>query len=104
SLERQRPGQQLEENHTGGVHVGSQVDFQVAIELFGRHVVDTAHHLSRTSQAVSPDMGDTKIHDLRGAVFEDDNIGGLDVAMYHAALMGKAEAVADLHHDAQFLP
>ena len=49
-------------------------------------------------------MGDTKIHDLRGAVFEDDNIGGLDVAMYHAALMGKAEAVADLHHDAQFLP
>ena len=81
------------------VHVGATVD-RVALDLFGRHVVDAAEELAGGSQAflASGEPADPEVGQedpLCTAVPLDQDVGGLDVSMDEALGVRRVEAAGD---------
>ena len=95
-------GDQFEQQHADGKNVGSRIHPR-RVDLLWRHVLKATHHLPWPRQFLHSDLRDPEINNLGGSVFQDHDIGGLDVAVGHVALMRVLNPVADLDDYLQFL-
>ena len=112
--ERELAGGQLIEDAAEREEIASSVEF-LAARLFRRHVGDgadggagageeesfgVANRLAtQASMMFGEKLGETKIEDFDGAAFGDENVGGLDVAMDDALLVGRVKSVGELDAD-----
>jgi hypothetical protein len=98
--ERHPPGQHLEQHHPQGVHVAAGVH-RLAPALFGGHVGRRSNaHPGGCQAGVSADhLGDPEIGQERQAPVFHQHVGGLDVAVDNASLMGVIEGVGHLLDD-----
>jgi hypothetical protein len=92
-------GEQLIEDHAAREQVAAPVD-RLAGELLGRHVRDGAEHRAELGELGGVELGDAEIGDFDAAVGEQDDVGGLDVAMDDAALVRVLQGAQQLAHDA----
>ena len=95
--------QQAVQRATQAVDVRARVG-QVRIQgLLRGHVIQGPHHLSAEREpVVDPacrvfDLRQSHVEDLHHAVFVQQQVGGLDVAMNHALTMGVFKAPRRLH-------
>jgi hypothetical protein len=98
------PHQQLVEDHANREHVAASVE-GLAAHLLRAHVVDGPDHHAglREPRVAAEELGDPEVHDLGGAVIEQPDVAGLDVAMDDPALVRVGEPAADLDHDVELL-
>ncbi len=75
----------------------------LAAQLLGRHVAQSAEQRARLRVGTFRDARDAEIHHFDYAIESEDNVGGLDIAVDHAAAMGIIEGAAGLHDVAEFL-
>ncbi len=80
--------QQLEEDDAEGVNVCGRGESGGIVKLLGSHVLRRAHHLAKTGQ-------------LGHAIFGHQDVGRLEVAVDHPALVQIGKAVGDLDGDIQ---
>ncbi|ESU50077.1 hypothetical protein P376_1943 [Streptomyces sp. HCCB10043] len=103
--ERGPQRQQLVEQAAGGVQVGPVVD-GLAERLLGGEVLRGAHDHAglghRRLRAVER-AGDAEVHHLDRAGIRDDHVGGLDVAVHDAVLVGVREGFQHPRDDDQRL-
>jgi hypothetical protein len=108
AVEGQAAGDDLVEQHAGGVEVGAGVDLQ-AEGLLGAHVLRGAEHhagaghlLERTVAA--DDLGDAEVDQLEHlaalVVAGDEDVLRLEVAVDHALAVGVLEAAEHLQDEA----
>lgn len=88
-------GQNLEKHDPQREDVGSQVNF-LALNLFGRHIAGSSEERASLSQVGCRNASDPKIEELDLPVFRQHDVGGLDVTVYDAVLVGKAQPCANL--------
>ena len=100
-LVRQPAGQQLEEDHPQGVHVGALVDGGgVGGHLLGAHVAGRAEQLAGLGQAGRGQQvgvggaGHAEVEHLRLAGLVHQDVGGLEVAVDDALVVGVLHRVA----------
>jgi hypothetical protein len=95
-------GRRLVEHDAEGVEVGAAVEF-FAQRLFGRHVVDGAGDAALAGDAdAALTHREAEVDELdRGAALAVgvEDVGGLEVAVDEAVLVGVAEGLADLGRD-----
>ena len=102
--ERAFVGEQLKGEHPVGKYIGARID-GVSGDLLGRQVgsgSDRQAGLGETRFLLG-ELGDAEVHDLRCAIFEDPDIGGLDVTVNHAVIVGESQATTDLAQIEQLL-
>ncbi len=68
----------------------------VALHLFGRHVIRSSHHDAALGHLLGENFGHAEIGDFRERAFVNENIGGLDIAVYDAFFVGVIERQSDL--------
>ena len=90
--------EQLVEDRPGRKHVRARVDGP-AFHLFGRHVVQRAHHHAGLRHARPTEARDAEVENLQNPVVADDDVAGLDVAVHDARAMRVMEAGAEVLHD-----
>ena len=71
----------------------------LAHELLGRHVGRRAQHRAGLGHRAALDPGDAEIGDLQPALAGQHDVGRLDVAMHHAALVAELQPGEQLLHD-----
>ena len=105
---RQAVGHQLEQDHPQGVHIGPPVDGGgVAGQLLGAHVVGRPEELAGEGQAGQGQQvgiggaGHAEVEDLRLTGLLHEDVGGLEVAVDDAPVVGVLHGVADPRHQAQ---
>ena len=54
------------------------------------------HHLAPFTRKRLDEFGETEVDDLRVAFFRDHNVGGLEVSMQDAPIVGSGEPLTDL--------
>lgn len=84
-------GQEFVEDHAQAVNVGGGGEaFGAALGLLGRHVGGRAEHLAgqREAGVVADAAGEAEVDDLRLARGVEHDVGGLEVAVEDAVLMG----------------
>ena len=101
AIKRRSAREHLEQDEAAGVEVGAAVD-GAAGDLLGAHVLRRAHQhagLCEPRRAVVV-AGDAKVddHDLAGVV--DQHVGGLDVSVHHALVVGRGEGCTHGAQDA----
>ncbi len=92
-------GQHLIENRPQAVNVrGGAQPFHLAGSLFWRHVAGRAHNQAGIGQpAVRLEtLGQAEIGDIRFALGVEQDIGGFQVAVQNAALMGEVDGSSDI--------
>ena len=73
----------------------------LAADLLGRHVVHRAQRLAGPGEVGAlAVLGQAEVGDQRGAVGIEQDVGGLDVAVHHAAGEQRVQPVRDLGADA----
>ena len=87
---------QLVQQHAKGPNVRAFVGM-LAVVLLRGHVCKGADEHAGLSLGSLDDAGDPEIHHFDDAVLGDHDVGGLDVAMNDAALVGAVEGAARLH-------
>ena len=97
-LERLAPDDQLEEHRPYAEHVAAAVDLG-ALDLLGRHVVGRSEDDAGGGHGGGGESGDAEVHDLHRAVLTDEDVGGLDVAVDDAGLVGVGQPVQHLQDD-----
>ena len=113
-VERRGTREQLVEQHAQRIHVGAGVDVEPAdLGLLGAHVLgrpDELAKLGEQGQLGQPRAGrlrDTEVNDLRHelpVLTGDEHVGGLEVAMNDALLVGVLHGAADLREELQPRP
>ncbi len=98
SMEWQFPGKKLIEQDGGREDIGSSIDSGKVGQLFWGTVMDRPHKplVPGFDQFRFLDSGNTEIRDLHGPVVEQDNVAGLDIAMYNPMRVGKFKAGTNL--------
>ena len=102
-LERAASAQQLVQNHRRRKDVCAMID-TLPTDLFGRHVVDGAHHHVAARQLRRDEAGQAEVEDFDRAAVGDVNVCRLDVAMDDAVLVGVVEPLADFRRDLDLAP
>ena len=94
--ERRAPAQHLIQGNPQRIQVRAVIgDF--AADQLRRHVAGRPHHGACGRVAVAAqDLDDPKIHQDGLALHVEHDVGGLDVAMDHAALVGIADCIGDV--------
>ena len=94
-------GRQLEQDHPQGVHVGALVDGGgIGSHLLGAHVAGRAEQLAGLGQAGPVEkvgvsgVGHAEVEHLRLSRFLDEDVGGLQVAVDNALIVGVLHRVA----------
>ena len=80
------PGKQFVKNYAKGIDIGPGVCIgPVAIRKLRRHVGRRPEQFAVHGQVMIrvPDLGQTKINDVRKTIRIDNDIGRLQVAMHH---------------------
>src|ERR1700722_9288894 len=96
SLEGKLAGQELKEHHSSRVDIRARIHSPPA-DLFRRHVVNAADDLPGASEGLtSGSARDSEIHNLRDTLFQNKDVGWLDIAMYDISLMRVLKSFADL--------
>ena len=98
---RARARQQLVEHDAEREEVRAPVEL-LALDLLGRHVRRAADHVARARQLGGRGLGelaDPEVGDLDPAVLRHEDVGRLDVAVQHAALVRVPERFGDLADD-----
>ena len=99
ALERHRTGEQLVEQHAGGVHVRGR-GRGLARGLLGGEVLGGAEHHPRAGErGVSGPVGDAEVGDLDLPVWADQDVARLDVAVHDAGRVRDRQRFADLADD-----
>ena len=105
ALEGPRAAEQLVEDDAQGEDVAAGVH-RLAQDLLGGHVrgrPERRHVLEalrgRAHRLVGGALGDAEVEDLHVAALADQDVGGLDVAVHDAALVGVGEAPRDRRAD-----
>ena len=97
-LERRPAGDQGIERRPQRIHVGRRADLApLAAGLLRRHVAGRPHDLARAGQpAVALHLlGQAEVGDPRVAVLVEQDVGRLQVAVNHAALVGILDGLGD---------
>src|SRR5436853_4274917 len=101
--ERSFPCEHLAENNAGRIYIGAQVAIRPADDSLRRHISRGAKSFTGQREVLASDhLGDAEVEYLdaeRFAVLSDDDIFGLEVAMYYAVLMGVAYGFKNLNDD-----
>ncbi len=102
-IEGRGAGGDLVQDAAEGVEVAAVVDL-AARDLLGRHVVRGAHGHAAAGELggeadVVGEAGDAEVADLHGAVGEPHDVGGLQVAVDDALVMGVAKGRGHLLRD-----
>ena len=71
----------------------------LAADLFGRHVIDGAHHHVAARQLGRHQAGQAEVENFDRAAVRDEDVRGLDVAMHDAVDVGVVEPLTDLGGD-----
>ena len=98
SAERELAREHLEKHDADAVEVRGFVQL-VELGLFGRHVVDAAHHesgLRHRDRVLRDGARDAEIRELDDVVFRYKDIGGLDVAMQQTGAVRVSQTASDL--------
>src|SRR5690606_23704377 len=83
-----------------GVEVGAVVDGGGAVELFGGHEGGGADHgAAGQVGGLFGVAGDAEVEDFGAVAVEEHDVGGFDVAVHHAFVVGFGERVGDLGQD-----
>ena len=98
AFERTFAGQQLVEQDTGGINIGPRID-HLSHDLFRGHVSGRAQHGARLRHRGAFDSGDTEIGDFSLALAREHDVGRLDIAMHHAAVVAEFQARQQIAHD-----
>lgn len=104
-VEGRGAGGDLVQDAAEGVEVAAVVDL-AARDLLGRHVVRGSHghaaagQLGREADVVG-EAGDAEVADLHRAVGEAHDVGGLQVTVDHALVVGVAEGRGHLFRDVE---
>ena len=98
--EGQPAGQELEEDQAHGVDVAAGVDGPGAAvkgrELLGGHVRQGAAHVGRKDRwPLLEVVGEVEVEQHGLAVVGEQDVGGLEIAVDDAAVMGMSEAVGE---------
>ena len=101
ALERAAPGEHFIEEQAQRIDVGADGD-ALAGELLGGHVGGRAGADGVFGHLVAGD-GEAEIGDAHGSAAVDHDVGGLEVAVEDAAVVGRGEAGAELAGDLQGL-
>src|SRR5450755_2628819 len=106
-VKRQSASEQLKKNNADRIDIGTVVEFLLP-ELLRRHVVEAANDLVGSSKpSVAADSRNAEIHDhghaVVDAILQHHDVARLNVAVDHAALMGKGQAVANIDDDSESL-
>ena len=106
SLEGRRAGQQLIEQHAQRIDVAAGVDVElVELGLLGTHVLHRPEHLAELrehrpfGQLLRRGLGHAEVDHFRHGmvvVLSHEHVGGLDIAMDDALLVGMLHRLADL--------
>nr|ART38290.1 F383 [uncultured bacterium] len=104
--ERRTSAHQLVEDAAQRVQVGAGVDLGRAGALLGRHVRRGPEHaLGLAGAGVERQLGDAEVEHLdplaahHVRIPDDEQVGGLEVAMHDAALVGGADGAGGLAHE-----
>ncbi len=97
-VERPAARRQLVEHAADAEHVAPPVDLG-ALDLLRRHVVGGAHDVAGAGHGGGGEARHPEVHDLHLAVLLDEDVGGLDVAVDDARLVGMGETLQHLHDD-----
>ena len=92
------PGEHLVHDHAEAVDVGPVVHL-LAENLFRRHVLRRADHVAGLGElgvGMGGDGGHAEVHDLEQALVVDQDVGGLQVAVHDADLVGDGHAGGDV--------
>ena len=73
--------------------------YLLALDLLRGHVVGGPHDVSGAGHGGRCQAGHPEVHDLHRVVLEDEDVGGLDVTVNDAGLVGVVEAGQDLDDD-----
>ncbi len=95
-VERPAAGRELEQHAADAEEVAAAVDL-LPLHLLGRHVVGRPHHVAGAGHRRGGHVRHAEVHDLHRAVFLDEDVGGLDVAVDDARLVGVREPGQHLH-------
>ena len=98
AAERQLAREQLIENHSQAVDVRAAVDaVRLALGLLRAHVRRRAEDLAVDGHryVCGLPLGQAEVHQLRLTVFIEHDVGGLDVPMDNAHLVGVLQCVRD---------
>ena len=81
---------------------------QRLFQLFGRHVMRCAHHVLRARERLLPGfnaqhLGDAEVRNLHPALFVQQDVFRLDVAMDDALFVGELQRLANHRHNRQRL-
>ena len=95
-FEGQASSKQLIESDADGVDIGARVEL-FAQDLFGRHEGQRAQDHARSCE-LGAECGErqSEIEKFNAIVAADHDVGGFDVAMHDAAIVGVGEAREDL--------
>ena len=96
------PGRELEEHAADAEQVAAPVHLR-ALHLLGGHVVRGSHDVPGAGHGGGGQARHPEVHDLHRPVFLDEDVGGLDVAVDDAGLVGVGEPGQHLH-DHRHLP
>ena len=101
---RQAAGQQFIADRAQRIHVAARIGIaRVALQLFGAHVGQGAHHLPDLGHVAADfamQAGDAEVEDLRLPVLVHQHVGRLQVAMDDAALVGEVHRMRQLRQQA----
>ena len=95
-MERPATGRELEQHAAHAEQVAAAVDL-LPLHLLGGHVVGGSHHVSGAGHRRGGHVRHAEVHDLHRAVFLDEDVGGLDVAVDDARLVRVGEPSEHLH-------
>lgn len=99
ALEGSRPGQHLKEGDPHRVDIGTSVE-RLGKDLFGGHIQEGADgHTDLGLALAADDLGDPEVCEFDDAIFADEEIGRLEVAVDDAAFVGVLEAHERLQGD-----
>jgi hypothetical protein len=113
-LDGRGAGEELVEEYAEGIDIGAGVDVDgVGLGLLGAHVLGGADELSVLGeegllrQTVVDGLGDAEVDDLGGGfavVGEgDEDVGGFEVAVNDALVVGVLDGLADGHEEPESL-
>src|SRR5205823_3873104 len=98
----------LVEDDPGAEDVGAVIDL-LSPHLFRRHVFhragrEVAGGAWAAGGSGAGELGDAEVEDLERAVFAEEEVLGLEIAVDHAAAMSGGEAPGELQRDRSGLP